>query len=337
MIIGITGRNGSGKDTIAEIFVKKSFHHFSLSDSLRIEATKRKLEHTADNLRKIGNELREKHGTGILAELAIQNMKKDQNLVITSIRNPGEVEILRKRKDFILVNVDVPASIRFERLQKRGKQGDTIKTIEEFKRLEKEDESKNPAALQTNKVIKMAEVTISNDCDIETLNEKITKFLMDWGPKLRQPRPSWDEYFMRIAMEVSQRGNCMKRKVAAIIVKDKRIISTGYNGTPRGIRNCDEGGCARCNSYGASGVALSECTCSHGEENAIVQAAYHGVSIKGGTMYVTMSPCLICAKMIINAGIVEVVYNADFPLAETSKNLLKEAKVKLRQFKINQI
>jgi dCMP deaminase len=139
---------------------------------------------------------------------------------------------------------------------------------------------------------------------------------------------------MNIAQEVAKRSNCMKRKVAAIIVKDKRIISTGYNGTPRGVKNCDEGGCPRCNNFSESGKNLEECLCSHGEENAIVQAAYHGISIKGGTLYSTYSPCLLCAKMIINGGISEVVYNADYPMNETALRLLKEAGVTVRQYKI---
>ena len=120
----------------------------------------------------------------------------------------------------------------------------------------------------------------------------------------------------------------MKRKVAAVIVKDKRIISTGYNGTPRGTKNCSDGGCPRCNSFTQSGKNLDECVCSHGEENAIVQASYHGISIKDSIIYTTFSPCLLCTKMIINSGIKEVVYNVDYPVAETPMRLLKEAGVK---------
>lgn len=144
-------------------------------------------------------------------------------------------------------------------------------------------------------------------------------------------RPSWDQYFMNIAEVVAQRSNCMKRQVAAVIVKDKRIISTGYNGTPRGTRNCNEGGCPRCNNLAPSGTGLEECLCSHAEENAITQAAYHGVAIKDSMLYSTFSPCLMCTKMIINAGIKEVVYNDEYPISEAVKNLYHEAGVKLRR------
>ncbi|NRB27870.1 MAG: dCMP deaminase family protein [Roseibacillus sp.] len=135
---------------------------------------------------------------------------------------------------------------------------------------------------------------------------------------------------MDIALVVASRSNCVKRKVAAVVTLDRRIISTGYNGTPRGTKNCNEGGCPRCNDLAPSGTELGECLCSHGEENAITQAAYHGVSLRGATLYTTFSPCLQCTKMIINAGMAEVVYQADYPLGETALTLLDEAGIKFR-------
>ncbi len=143
-------------------------------------------------------------------------------------------------------------------------------------------------------------------------------------------RPGWDQYFMEIAKVVALRSNCRRRQVASVIVKDHRIISTGYNGTPRGIKNCDEGGCPRCASDAPSGKNLGECICSHGEENAIVQAAYHGISVKDSTLYTTFSPCLLCAKMIINAGIKEVVYKERYSIDDVARRILTEAGVKLR-------
>ena len=146
-------------------------------------------------------------------------------------------------------------------------------------------------------------------------------------------RPDWDEYFMNIAHVAAERSNCSRRRVAAVIVKDKRVISTGYNGTPRGVTNCDEGGCPRCNSNVKSGHNLSECLCCHAEENSIVQAACHGISVEGSMIYTTYSPCLLCAKMIINAGIKEVVYHSRYSIDETSSLILKEAGINLRPLK----
>lgn len=143
-------------------------------------------------------------------------------------------------------------------------------------------------------------------------------------------RPGWDKYFMDIALVAASRSNCSRRHVAAVLVRDRRIISTGYNGTPRGVRNCSDGGCPRCNSDTPSGHGLGDCICSHAEENSIVQAAYHGIAVKGSTLYTTFSPCLTCAKMIINAGIVEVVYHKRYSIDDVSTALLKEAGVVVR-------
>ncbi len=145
-------------------------------------------------------------------------------------------------------------------------------------------------------------------------------------------RPGWDEYFMDIAHVVSRRGNCSRRKVAAVIVSDRRIISTGYNGTPRGITNCCDGGCPRCASDAPSGGNLGECICAHAEENAIVQAAYHGISVRDCTLYCNLSPCLMCTKMIINAGIKEVVYETEYHFTDQARRLFDEAGILCRQF-----
>ncbi len=155
---------------------------------------------------------------------------------------------------------------------------------------------------------------------------------MELGTRPKR-RPGWDEYFIDIAHVVARRSNCRRRQVAALIVVEKRIISTGYNGTPRGIKNCYEGGCPRCAGDSKSGANLGDCICAHAEENAIVQAAYHGISVRGGTLYSTISPCLMCAKMIINAGLKEVVYEHDYHFQKTVRDLFRKAGVKCRQFK----
>lgn len=144
-------------------------------------------------------------------------------------------------------------------------------------------------------------------------------------------RPGWDEYFMSIAHVVKSRSNCCRRHVAALIVRDRRIISTGYNGTPRGVANCFEGGCPRCAGDTPSGSDLGNCICSHAEENAIVQAAYHGISVRDSSLYCTASPCLLCAKMIINAGIGEVVYEDQYHLSQEAAALFQEAKILFRR------
>jgi dCMP deaminase len=147
-------------------------------------------------------------------------------------------------------------------------------------------------------------------------------------------RPDWDEYFMRIARVVASRSDCVRRQVAAILVKDRRIIATGYNGTPRGATNCSEGGCERCASDAPSGTRLDECLCLHGEENAILQAAYHGISVKDAVMYCTTSPCLLCTKKIINSGVAEVVFDSRYPLGSRSLDLLRSCGILVREYNL---
>lgn len=145
-------------------------------------------------------------------------------------------------------------------------------------------------------------------------------------------RPSWDEYFMEIAEVVKTRSTCTRRHVGAVIVKDKQILTTGYNGAPKGIKHCEEGNCPKSNLGLPSGQGHELCIAMHAEQNAIVQASYHGISIKDSTMYVTTKPCILCAKMCINAGIKKIVYKGEYP-DEVSERLLKEAGVELLSFK----
>ncbi|MFN4212816.1 MAG: deoxycytidylate deaminase [Microgenomates group bacterium] len=145
-------------------------------------------------------------------------------------------------------------------------------------------------------------------------------------------KPSWDEYFMKIAEVVRSRADCLRRRVGAIVVKDFRILSTGYNGTPYGIKNCRQGGCQRCllrqRGKLKSGENEESCICLHAEQNAVIQAAYLGVSTKGATLYSTTNPCSTCAKMLINAGIVRVVCRVEHHDKEGIK-LLEKGKIKI--------
>jgi len=150
--------------------------------------------------------------------------------------------------------------------------------------------------------------------------------------KERDARPGWDEYFMGIARLVAQRSTCLRRKVGALVVKDRRILATGYNGTPSGIRHCSSVGCLRTKMKIPSGERHELCRGLHAEQNVLLQASLHGVSLQGSMMYVTNQPCLICAKMIINAGIKEVVIADRYP-DRMAQAFLKEAKVLVRKQK----
>ncbi|MEI6132372.1 MAG: dCMP deaminase family protein [Bacillota bacterium] len=141
-------------------------------------------------------------------------------------------------------------------------------------------------------------------------------------------RPSWDEYYMEMIEVIKKRSTCLRRQVGAIIVKDKRIISTGYNGSPMNTKHCEEVGCLREQLKIPSGERHELCRAIHAEQNALVQAAYSGTSVKDAVMYITTQPCSLCAKMLINAGISKVVYKGDYP-DEMAMEMLKEAGVRI--------
>jgi len=147
------------------------------------------------------------------------------------------------------------------------------------------------------------------------------------------PRPSWPEYFMGIARMVTARSTCLRRHVGAILVKDRRILATGYNGAPSGVRHCEEVGCLRQDGSVPSGMRHELCRGLHAEQNAIIQAAYHGISITGSTLYCTNKPCVICSKMLINAGIRTIYYDEGYndPLAD---QMLEEAGVEVLRLSI---
>lgn len=145
-----------------------------------------------------------------------------------------------------------------------------------------------------------------------------------------EKRPSWDEYFMEMAELTARRSTCLRRHVGAVIVQDKHIVATGYNGAPRGIRHCgDRGeGCLRQALGVPSGEKHELCRALHAEQNAIIQAATLGQSIEGATIYVTNQPCVICAKMLINAGIRRIVVREGYP-DELAVDILREAGIKI--------
>ncbi len=333
MIIGLTGANGSGKTVGADHLRKKGFEFHSLSDEIREELARLKLEPNRENLIAQGNRLRAEFGPAVLAERIKRKLRPDRHYAIDSIRNPYEVDSLRETGAFRLLHLEAPRAVRFARVCARGGERAPASFEEFVEQEEREMEGGGAAHQQLRATWRKADETIVNAGSIEELTANIDRIVGGW--LMHAKRPGWDEYFMQIARIAALRSNCMKRKVAAVIVKDRRIISTGYNGTPRGVKNCNEGGCPRCNSFADSGTALGDCLCSHAEENAIVQAAYHGISVREATLYTTFSPCLICTKIVINAGIVEVVYNLDYPLNEVARALLAEAGVKMRQIHLS--
>ncbi len=147
----------------------------------------------------------------------------------------------------------------------------------------------------------------------------------------RPTRPTWDQYFMELTGVVASRSTCLRRRVGALIVRDKRILATGYNGAPSGLPHCLDVGCLRDQMNIPSGERQELCRGLHAEQNAIIQAGLHGVSLRGGTIYVTLAPCTTCAKMIINAGLKRVVYR-DVYANELAMKLMAEAGLEVQRW-----
>lgn len=146
-------------------------------------------------------------------------------------------------------------------------------------------------------------------------------------------RPSWDDYFMQLAKLVATRSTCIRRQVGAVLVSNKRILATGYNGVPRGLKHCLEIGCIRDELKIPSGTRAEICRAVHAEQNAIIQCAiYGGVSSEDSTIYITHQPCSVCTKILINAGVKRIVYEEPYP-DEFALGLIKEAGIKLEQWK----
>jgi dCMP deaminase len=146
-----------------------------------------------------------------------------------------------------------------------------------------------------------------------------------------EKRPTYDEYFMSMAFLAATRSTCIRRKVGAVLVKNKHVLATGYNGPPKGMKHCNETGCLRQKRHIPSGERHEICRGLHAEQNAIIQAAVFGISIDESVIYITNTPCVVCAKMLINAGVKEIIYDGEYP-DRLAKQMIEESHIKLRQF-----
>lgn len=330
MIIGLTGTLAAGKGTLAEFLKEEGFVYLSLSDELRQIAKENKTELTRKNLQDLGNRLRREEGSGILGQLVYDKIKNQyySKAIVDGIRNPAEIKTLRALDDYFLVSVDAPLESRFERMKKRNRESDP-KTLEEFLLVDNRDKGigEKETGQGVAKCMEQADFALYNDGSLEEMQKKVKDLYRKIESQLL--RPSWDEYFMKQAALVAERSTCLRHHVGAVIVRDKRTITTGYNGAGMGKISCkDEGVCLRDKLGILSGQRHEICRAIHAEQNAIIQGAYHGISLKGGTIYSTHTPCIICAKMILNAGLERVVSYHGYA-DEEAKEYLEESGIKL--------
>ncbi|KAJ4485031.1 cytidine deaminase-like protein [Lentinula edodes] len=242
------------------------------------------------------------------------------NFVTTDLKTREVIEMFIKRPFFMLLSFDGPLLERYRR-------SNSSISLQAF--VAEDDQQRfGKRGSSLNGMADLVNVRVVNDfASVPALYAHIES--LDLFNPLHL-RPNWDMYFMTLASLASQRSNCMKRRVGAILVRDKRIVSTGYNGTPRGVRNCNEGGCIRCNSGSEAIGDNEECVCLHAEENALLEAGRDRVG--KGTLYCNTCPCLKCTIKIIQTGVECVVYNLSYKVDTASAKLFAEAGVKLRRF-----
>jgi dCMP deaminase len=245
------------------------------------------------------------------------------NYVVINLRSAHQYEILLGRPFFMVLAVAAPTLQRLSRLSTAGS---TI-SLDDLVR----DDDKRLYTLGLADVISRARLTVVNDAGNSSSAVRVADLIakVDFKDE-RWTRPSWDDYFMRIAELASKRSNCMKRSVGCVIVKDKRVVATGYNGTARGLINCCHGGCPRCNNNTRCGESLDTCLCLHAEDNALLEAGR--VRCEGGTLYCTYTPCLNCSIKLVQCGISRIVFAKDYSIAHDASHILRQASVQLDKF-----
>lgn len=251
--------------------------------------------------------------------------------VTTDIPTEAVLDVFLRRPFFLLLSVDAPLTVRWRRFQERARQrhaGEPDMSLEDFvaeSDMHLYDSQKGLSPLISRAVVRL----LNTSSSLAHLYATLGKLDI---PNPDRLRPCWDTYFMELASLAAQRSNCMKRRVGCVLVgKERRVISTGYNGTPRGLQNCADGGCPRCNDGNSSGVGLSTCLCIHAEENALLEAGRERIR-EGSILYCDTCPCLTCSIKICQVGISEVVYAHTYSMDNDTARVFREAGVKLRQF-----
>ncbi|KAJ7492461.1 cytidine deaminase-like protein [Mycena latifolia] len=262
-----------------------------------------------------------------LLDYVTRNWRMD--FVTVDLYTRDVVEAFIKRPFFLLLSIDAPLLDRFHRYNNSPHSV----SLEEFVR---EDDTIVFGVGGTSSLHDLSDLVnihVSNTFqNLSLLHSHLDDLnLLDPG----HLRPQWDAYFMTLASLASKRSNCMKRRVGAVLVRENRILATGYNGTPRGLTNCNEGGCIQCNGSSYPGNIAHECVCLHAEENALLEAGRERVGL-GSVLYCNTCPCLKCTIKIIQTGVKTVVYNLSYKVDDASARLLAEAGVELRRFQTAQ-
>ncbi|GIZ48587.1 hypothetical protein CKM354_001164100 [Cercospora kikuchii] len=330
MLIGICGGICSGKNSVLDYLVQR--HNFQVL-TLSRSTTTPSVEKSASEAHVPSNHLHPGTTFTKIEDLLDYATKYwQENFVTTSIHDESVLDVLTRRPFFILVHVDAPISTRWARFTNKCIQASlTPPTLEQF--VIRNDAHLYDASTNLSTVASRAQIKLLNSTpSLPKLWASLDALNLTDPSRIR---PAWDHYFMTLASLAARRSNCMRRQVGCVLVRNKRILATGYNGTPRNIKNCAEGGCPRCNGTGAAGLSggadLSTCLCIHAEENALLEAGRERVG-DGGVLYCNTCPCLTCTIKIVQVGITEVVYSQSYYMDAEAAKIFQEAGVKLRQF-----
>ena len=343
MIIGITGTLAAGKGTVVEILIEKGFKHYSARGFITEEIKRRGLEVNRDNMVLVANDLRHQHSPSYIAEELYRIASAQEgDVIIESLRTPGEVMSLRDKSDFHMLAVDADPEVRYSRMIERNNETDGISFEKFMDDEQKEMENIDPAKQNIKKCVEMSELKLENNGSKEDLRRKVEEILRDIqaakeveverSSKIvnKHVRPTWDEYFISIADITGSRGTCDRGRAGCVIVRDKHILVGGYAGSPKGLPHCDDIGHLMKTVVHEDGSESRHCLrTAHAEQNAICQAAKLGVAIDGATIYTRMTPCAACAKMIINVGIDRVVCEKRYHAGGETEQLFATAGIKL--------
>ncbi|KAL2844301.1 cytidine deaminase-like protein [Aspergillus pseudoustus] len=326
MLLGLCGGICSGKHAVAEYLIKQqNFQLLELKNngSFRTDNDPR----LRDQNDTISTDLRLEFETAeSLLDFATKRWQ--EHWVTTHIWDVTTLDRFLQRPFFLLVSVDAPVSLRWKRFAERCRKSQLDPPhLEEFvlwndNQLYEKDVGR--AVLTDRAQLRL----FNSSSSLAELHAALKALNLADEQRLR---PNWDQYFMELASLAAQRSNCMKRRVGCVLVRERRVISTGYNGTPRHLQNCNEGGCPRCNRGEGGGVGLSTCLCLHAEENALLEAGRERIR-EGSILYCDTCPCLTCTVKIAQVGISEVVYSQGYNMDKDSAALLEAAGIRLRQF-----
>ncbi|KAF2478260.1 uncharacterized protein BDR25DRAFT_250967 [Lindgomyces ingoldianus] len=326
MFIGLCGGICAGKSSIASYLIEEyGFKRIYLSRTTGTPAVEKS---ASDAHVPSGKAEGEFNFPDIDTLLEFVTLRWRERWVTTDVWDEESVDVLLRRPFFLLISVDAPVSVRWQRFKARCVANQlTPPTLEQF--VLRNDDHLFAPGTGLGALIQRAQLKLLNSTN--SISSLWTALGLLNLPNEARLRPSWDQYFMQLADLAAHRSNCMKRRVGCVVAREKRVISTGYNGTPRGMTNCSEGGCSRCNNASSAGVGLSTCLCLHAEENALLEAGRDRIGA-GSILYCNTCPCLTCSVKITQVGISEVVYNQGYLVDTKTAEIFAEGGVRLRQF-----